>query len=135
MVPVEMQAAGRPVIALGIGGALETVVGAGPKPTGIFFPEATSGSIINAIDDFMGRQSEFSVDNCTKQGRSFSEARFVDGFIGALNGLISNDGLLALRQVRDPVSSEEAAVVNGSGLSRLSGLRLMASNGGGVSDA
>lgn len=93
MVPVEVQAAGRPVIALGRGGALETVIGSGPNKTGLFFPEATPESIIQAVEDFMGRQSEFSVDNCLNQGRSFSSARFADGFIAALEGLISKEQL------------------------------------------
>ena len=137
MVPVEMQAAGRPVIALGVGGALETVVGSGPNPTGIFFPDAASGSIISAIDDFMGRQSEFSVDNCIAQGRSFSSVRFVDGFIDALDGLISNEALLTLRQGSRSVRGKEsaAAVINGAELSQFGSRRLVASIGGGVSDA
>ncbi len=103
MVPVEMQAAGRPVIALGHGGALETVIAPGSqaaensRQTGVFFADAEPSTIISAIDDFMGRQPEFSVDNCIKQGHSFSKARFVDGFIGALDGLISGDQLKAVR--------------------------------------
>ena len=46
IVPVEAQACGRPVIALGSGGVLDTVVPLGNAsdlpPTGIFFDEATS---------------------------------------------------------------------------------------------
>jgi glycosyltransferase involved in cell wall biosynthesis len=44
--PLESQAAGRPVLALGRGGALETVV---HGETGVFFPEATVQSLLDGI--------------------------------------------------------------------------------------
>ena len=44
--PVEAQAAGRPVLALGRGGALETVV---EGETGVFFPLPTVGSLLEGI--------------------------------------------------------------------------------------
>ena len=44
--PVEAQAAGRPVLALGRGGALETVV---ENETGVFFPEPTVASLLDGI--------------------------------------------------------------------------------------
>jgi len=44
--PVEAQAAGRPVLALGRGGALETVV---EGETGVFFPEPTVESLLDGI--------------------------------------------------------------------------------------
>ena len=49
MVPLEAQACGRPVIAYGRGGSLETVRGTGPSPTGIFYAEQTVESIIDGI--------------------------------------------------------------------------------------
>jgi glycosyltransferase involved in cell wall biosynthesis len=52
MVPLEVNAAGRPVIAYRGGGALETVV---EGLTGVFFKEATSDSLITAIEDFESR--------------------------------------------------------------------------------
>jgi len=54
MVPVETQTYGRPVIAYGKGGALETVIGFNDKDrehcTGIFFDEQTTDKLIMAID-------------------------------------------------------------------------------------
>jgi len=54
MVPVEAQTYGRPVIAYGKGGALETVIGFSDKDhdqcTGIFFDEQTTDKLIKAID-------------------------------------------------------------------------------------
>lgn len=44
--PVEAQAAGRPVLALGRGGALETVI---DGETGVFFPEPTVASLVDGI--------------------------------------------------------------------------------------
>jgi glycosyltransferase involved in cell wall biosynthesis len=43
---VEAQAAGRPVVALGAGGALETVI---PGETGILFPEPTVEALVRAV--------------------------------------------------------------------------------------
>ena len=49
IIAVEAQAAGKPVIALGRGGAAETIIGpsdsAGRPPTGIHFPEPTPESL------------------------------------------------------------------------------------------
>ena len=59
--PVESQAAGRPVLALGRGGALETVV---PGRTGMFFEEPTVDSLlagIAAMDDFGPRTDPGSI--------------------------------------------------------------------------
>lgn len=47
MTAVEAQAAGRPVIAYGVGGALESVV---DGETGLFFREPTAESLLDAID-------------------------------------------------------------------------------------
>lgn len=47
--PVEAQAAGRPVIAYGAGGALETVI---EGTTGLFFHEQTIGALVAAVHQF-----------------------------------------------------------------------------------
>ena len=49
MVPVEVQSAGRPVIALAKGGALETVI---PEKTGVFFDEPSTDHLVRAIERF-----------------------------------------------------------------------------------
>jgi len=49
MVPLEAQACGRPVIAYGAGGSLETVRGAGDEATGTYFAEQTAESAAEAI--------------------------------------------------------------------------------------
>lgn len=52
MTPLEINAAGRPVIAFRGGGALETVV---DGVTGVFFSEPNSASLAQAIEDFETR--------------------------------------------------------------------------------
>jgi glycosyltransferase involved in cell wall biosynthesis len=54
LVPLEAQASGRPVIAYGSGGALETVIN---HETGILFTHQTVESLIEALQTF--EQSEF----------------------------------------------------------------------------
>jgi len=53
MVPLEVNAAGRPVIAFRGGGAMETVV---DGITGVFFDQATSASLEAAMEDFESRR-------------------------------------------------------------------------------
>jgi glycosyltransferase involved in cell wall biosynthesis len=53
MVPLEVNAAGRPVIAFRGGGAMETVV---DGVTGVFFSTATSASLETAIEEFESRK-------------------------------------------------------------------------------
>jgi glycosyltransferase involved in cell wall biosynthesis len=50
IVPLEAQACGAPVIAYQAGGAVETVCAGGSEPgTGVFFPERTAESLMDAI--------------------------------------------------------------------------------------
>jgi glycosyltransferase involved in cell wall biosynthesis len=60
--PLEAMAAGRPVIALGRGGALETVVpldGADESPTGLFFDSQTPEALAEAIGRFEASAHRF----------------------------------------------------------------------------
>jgi len=63
IVPVEAMASGRPVIAYGKGGALETVIPLNhkseEKPTGIFFYEQTPEALIGAVKYFEKNQEKF----------------------------------------------------------------------------
>ncbi len=55
MVPLEAQACGRPVIAYGAGGSLETVRGTGEAATGAYFSQQTVESAAGAILDWEER--------------------------------------------------------------------------------
>ena len=74
---VEAQAAGCPVIAYRGGGALETVV---DGVTGLFFPEQSAGSLIEAIQRFEESAHCFRADDMTQNARKFSKARFQRSF-------------------------------------------------------
>jgi glycosyltransferase involved in cell wall biosynthesis len=82
--PVEAQACGIPVIALGRGGVLETVSdGATAEPTGVFFAEPTPESLAAAVRRFEQLRPPISADACRANAQHFSEARFRREF-GAL---------------------------------------------------
>jgi len=73
IVPVELQAAGKPVIAYGKGGCLETVV---DGQTGLFFPEQTIESVKRAIQEFVAREGEFNPEVISEHAQKFSRQRF-----------------------------------------------------------
>lgn len=69
--PIEAQACGRPVIAYGRGGALETVE---DGKTGLFFREQTAEAVQEAVARF--EQMTFEPAYITAHAEKFSEARF-----------------------------------------------------------
>ena len=72
IVPVEAQACGRPVVALGRGGALDTVI---DGETGVLFPETTVESLAGG----MRRAVSITWDSSRirRHAETFSRARFV----------------------------------------------------------
>ena len=91
--PVEAQARGTPVIALGRGGAVETIVTQGPFPTGLFFDEPTPDAIARAVRAFLARPGAFSPAACHANARRFEQARFEREF-----GAFVQDRLLAFNR-------------------------------------
>lgn len=87
MTPVEMQAAGGPVIALGRGGSLETVRGGSEEPTGVFFSDPNEESLRVAVEYFLDRRHDFTVDNCVKHAQRFSKEIFCERFRSELGAL------------------------------------------------
>ncbi|MBQ3688179.1 MAG: glycosyltransferase [Treponema sp.] len=75
IIPVEAQACGRPVIAYGSGGALETVI---DGTTGVFFAEQTAESLLEALDRFerLDGEGAFKAGTITAHAAAFSEDRF-----------------------------------------------------------
>ena len=69
--PVEAQACGKPVIAFGKGGALETVI---DGVTGVHFNEQTVESLSEAIERF--ENIDFDIEKITANAADFSETRF-----------------------------------------------------------
>ncbi|MBC8401677.1 MAG: glycosyltransferase [Candidatus Marinimicrobia bacterium] len=84
MIPVEVQAAGTPVIALGKGGVLETVRGrhfrdpisTGEGLTGLFFSRPHSQDLISAVNKFITIEHLIRPEICQKQATQFSVDRF-----------------------------------------------------------
>ena len=81
IVAVEAQGEGTPVIALGRGGARETVVVDGDQPTGVFFPEPKPAAIRKAVQDFIAVELDFSPLACHQNALRFSEERFEEELI------------------------------------------------------
>ncbi|HET7101041.1 MAG TPA: glycosyltransferase [Terriglobia bacterium] len=86
IVPVEAQSFGRPVIAYGRGGALETVIGfeEGGDPraaSGIFFDQQTAESLAAAIGRFEEIEREFSPEFIRAGAQRFSLERFKQEFM------------------------------------------------------
>jgi glycosyltransferase involved in cell wall biosynthesis len=73
IVPLEAMASGRPVIAYGKGGALETIV---PGVTGLIFPEQTPERLIEAVEKFEAEKDRYETAACRRQAEQFSPRRF-----------------------------------------------------------
>ena len=79
IVPLEAQACGRPVIAYGCGGSLETVRvndRHGLPDTGVFFDRQDPGSVIEAIHRFEDKEESFSPRDIQKHARKFDKSIF-----------------------------------------------------------
>jgi glycosyltransferase involved in cell wall biosynthesis len=81
LVPVEVQSHGRPVIAYGSGGALETVIAESPgddiaKCTGLFFQSQREESLCQAICRFEEVESQFRPQFIRSSVERFSLGRF-----------------------------------------------------------
>ncbi len=75
LTPIEAQASGRPVIAYGRGGALETVT----DQTGLFFAEQTVGCLTDAVKRFEAAEATFSPAAARANASRFSLAAFEAG--------------------------------------------------------
>jgi glycosyltransferase involved in cell wall biosynthesis len=92
IVPVEAQSFGRPVIAYGRGGVLETVAGgwtgpdfAGKSSTGVFFAEQTVDSLVGAIRLFESVEAQFSPASIRCSVERFAAARFASEMWSFIN--------------------------------------------------
>jgi glycosyltransferase involved in cell wall biosynthesis len=82
IVPLEAMAAGRPVIALGVGGAAETVVpleaADGAAPTGVFFHEQSVSAVVEAMGTFERHEARFDPKALRARAEPFDRPLFRD---------------------------------------------------------
>jgi len=81
--PVESMASGRPVVAFGRGGALDTVL---PQETGMFFTEQTPESLNETLDEFERFLPDFNPADAVAQAQNFAPEIF-DRKLRALTSL------------------------------------------------
>jgi glycosyltransferase involved in cell wall biosynthesis len=84
IVPVEAQACGRPVVALGRGGALDTVI---DGETGVLFEHTTVDSLAAALKRAAG--IAWDAARLRLHAQRFSRARFVDEIQHIVNDTLS----------------------------------------------
>ncbi len=73
--PLEANAAGRPVVAYGAGGALDTIV---PRLNGVFFPRQTVEDLIAAVEE--AELQEWDTEKIVAHAAQFDESRFMERF-------------------------------------------------------
>jgi glycosyltransferase involved in cell wall biosynthesis len=83
--PLEAQACGRPVLAFGQGGVLETVL---EGVTGTFFLEQTAASLIDGIERLEANMDRFDAAEARKQAERFSPGRFRRELKALLNQVV-----------------------------------------------
>jgi glycosyltransferase involved in cell wall biosynthesis len=93
IVPVEAMACGAPVIALGKGGATETVVppgaAGGAEPTGLWFPEQTADSLAEAILRFEAGAGDLDPSAGRRQALRFAASRYERGLFAHLDAVLA----------------------------------------------
>ena len=89
--PLEAMAAGRPVIALGQGGALETVVppGGPEPPTGLFFARQTADDLAEAVRRFESGATVFPPKTLRRHAEQFDRPIFKERMAGYLAAVLA----------------------------------------------
>ena len=94
--PLEAQACGTPVIALGRGGALETIRGLDDAtPTGVLFSEQTPEAIAAGVREFEANDHRITERACRDNAARFSAERFrreFGAFVAARQAEFANRG-------------------------------------------
>ncbi len=84
IVPVEVQACGRPVVAYAKGGALETVING---KTGVFFQEQSVDALLYAIEEC--RSVAWNPTIIRQNAERFSQDHFLRGLHGSIQACLS----------------------------------------------
>lgn len=81
IIPLEAMAAGRPVIALKEGGALDTVV---EGKTGIFFEQQTPAHLQKGIEEYQKTKKKFNPEKIREHAKKFDESQFKKNLLSYL---------------------------------------------------
>jgi glycosyltransferase involved in cell wall biosynthesis len=90
LTPVEALASGKPVIALGRGGALETV----PPSGGVFYQDASDDCLEAAVERFENMEAHFRPAALQAHARRFSPAEFASRMMPILEEDVYQDAAL-----------------------------------------
>jgi glycosyltransferase involved in cell wall biosynthesis len=92
--PLEAMASGRPVIALGRGGALETVVpmGGADPPTGLLFAHQTVDDLVGAIQAFERDPGRFEPKALRRRAEAFDRPIFKERIASYLDARLREAG-------------------------------------------
>jgi glycosyltransferase involved in cell wall biosynthesis len=104
IVPLEAQACGTPVVALGHGGATETVIAASSQSpgSGVFFDEPTAESLIEAIQSLERNPEQCSPKVAREQSLRFTAERYERDLLAVLERVSRSWSR------RDPAHAERA---------------------------
>ena len=98
IVPVEAQSYGRPVVAYGRGGTLETIVPVddpeGRPPTGVFFGEQTVDSISDAILRFEAVETRFQPIHIQRHAQQFDSKVFARRMQELVEDVLEREGVM-----------------------------------------
>jgi glycosyltransferase involved in cell wall biosynthesis len=99
--PLEAQASGRPVVAFGRGGALETVVplkdfleGRRDFFSGVFFPEQTEPALIRAVEDLEAHLHQLNPDKVRAHALNYDRQIFKERITQSLLGKLHQHRIL-----------------------------------------
>jgi glycosyltransferase involved in cell wall biosynthesis len=111
LAPLEANAAGRPVVAYGISGALETVI---DGETGVLFQEPTVESLCRAMDELESRT--WDPQRLRAHATSFNKERFKQRISEAIDDALA--GRLPGREGRSSERSRRQSSAAGYGSGR-----------------
>jgi glycosyltransferase involved in cell wall biosynthesis len=113
MVPLEAQACGRPVIAYGVGGSLETVRGArdvsqaNSETTGTYFDEQTAEAVVKSLERWDSMERQFDPQAASNWASRFATSHFLGRYRAYVLGKVPEAS-----EVCAPVSAAAATVLH-----------------------
>ncbi|MBB2167968.1 glycosyltransferase [Gluconacetobacter aggeris] len=110
IVMAEAQACGTPVIAYGVGGACDIVIGENETdPTGVLFPEQTAEAIVAAVRTFEENHHRIRAETCRANAMRFSEEAFRRRFMEIV------DEAMAARSCQRSGTTDRIGIVRDAG--------------------